>query len=116
MASTPLWKMLILIILFLRKFQSYRLRYVVEHIPTCITYTPSQGYNLKRWKAKHALFDASYCNHPFRDNNDKYYGIQHRLKKDIYGPRMMQNFNQPKHGLMWAYSHLMMEQLHMDIW
>ena len=35
----------------------------------------------------------------------------------ICGPWLMQNHsqNQPKHGLMWIYSHLMVEQLHMDI-
>ena len=34
------------------------------------------------WKVKQALYDASNCNTPCRDNNDRYYGIQHGLKKD----------------------------------
>ena len=33
----------------------------------------------------------------------------------ICGLRMMQNHGQPKHGLIWVYFHLMVEQLHMDI-
>ena len=28
------------------------LSYVVENMPTCMTYTPSQGYHFKKWKAK----------------------------------------------------------------
>ena len=101
------------------------LSYVVENMPTCIAYTPSQEYHFKKWKAKQALYDASKCNTPCRDNNDKYYGIQHGLKKDfeamliyqphICGPKMMQNHSQPKHGLMWIYSHLTAEQVLMDI-
>ena len=55
---------------------SDRLIYVVENMPTCIAHTPSQGYHFKRWKAKQALYDASTCNTPCRDNN-KYYCIQH---------------------------------------
>ena len=43
----------------------------------------SQGYHFKRWKAIQAWYDASNCNFPCRDNNDKYYGIQHGLKKDL---------------------------------
>ena len=54
---------------------SDRLCYVAENMPTCITYTPSRGYHFKRWKVKEALFDASNCNTPCRDNNDKYSGI-----------------------------------------
>ena len=45
-----------------------------------MTYTPSQGYHFKKWIAKQALYDAAKCNTPCRDNNDKYYGIQHGLK------------------------------------
>ena len=52
-------------------------------MPICIAYTPSQGYHFKRWKAEQALYDASNCNTPCRDNKDKYYGIQHGLKKDF---------------------------------
>ena len=33
----------------------------------------------------------------------------------ICGPRMLQNHSQPQHGLIWVYSHFMVEQLHMDI-
>ena len=62
---------------------SDRLSYVLENIPTCITYTPSQSNCFKRWKAKQGLCHASNCNTPCRDNNDKYYGIQHGLKKDF---------------------------------
>ena len=51
------------------------LSYVVENMPTCIAYTPSQGYYFKKWKPKQALYDASKCNTPCRDNNDKYNGI-----------------------------------------
>ena len=75
-------------------------------MPTCMTYTPSQGYHFKKWKAKQALYDAAKCNTPCGDNNDKYYGIQHGLKKiltpmliylpHIYGHRMMQNHKQTK--------------------
>ena len=43
--------------------------------------SPSQGYHFKRWKAKQALYHAFNCNTPCRDKNDKYYGIQHGLKK-----------------------------------
>ena len=39
--------------------------------------------HFKKWKAKKALHDASKCNTPCRDNNDKYYGIQQGLKKDF---------------------------------
>ena len=48
-----------------------------------IAYTPSQGYQFKRWKVKQALYDASNCNTPCRDNDDKYYSIQYGLKKDF---------------------------------
>ena len=101
------------------------LSYVVENIPTCMTYTPSQGYHFKKWKAKQVLYDAAKCNTPCRDNNDKYYGIQHGLKKvfdphfdisaNICGPRMMHNHKQPNYGLTWVYFQLMVEHLHMDI-
>ena len=103
---------------------SDRLSNVTENNPTCITYTPAQEYNFKYQKAKQALNDTSMCNPSNRDNNDIYYGIQHGLKKilvlmlkyqpSICGVRMMQNLNQPKHGLMWAHSHLM--PVLMDIW
>ena len=82
------------------------------------------GATLKMWKAKQALYDATKCNTPCRDNNDKYHGIQHGLKilnqmliyqPHICGPRMMQNHGQPKHGLTWVYFQLMVEHLHMDI-
>ena len=92
---------------------SDNLSYVVENMPTCMTYTPSQGYHFKKWKAKQALYDAAKCNTPCKDNDDKYYGIQHDLKKvfepmliylpHICGPRMMQKYKQPKHGLIWVY-------------
>ena len=54
---------------------------------TCMTYIPSQASYFERWKAKQALYDAAKCNTPCRDNNDKYYGIQHGLKKD-YEPHV----------------------------
>ena len=60
------------------------LSYIVENMPTCMTYPPpSQGYHFKKWKAKQVLYDAAKCNTPCRDNNDKYYGVQHGLKKDF---------------------------------
>ena len=31
---------------------SDKLSYIVENMPTCMTYTPSQGYHFKMWKAK----------------------------------------------------------------
>ena len=62
---------------------SDRLGYVVENMPTYIAFTPSQGYHFKKWKAKEALCDTSNCNTPCRNNNNKYYGIQHGLKKDF---------------------------------
>ena len=94
-------------------------------MPTCMTYTSSQGYHFKKWKPKQALYDAAKCNTPCRDNDDKYYGIQHGLKKSlnpmliylphICGPRKKQNHKQLKHGLIWVYFQLMVEHLHMDI-
>ena len=103
---------------------SVSLSYVVENMPTCMTYTPSQGYHFKKWKAKQALYDAAKFNTPCRDNNDKYYGIQHGLKKvfdphgnisHICGPRKMQKYKQTKHGLIWVYFQLWVEHLLMDI-
>ena len=55
-------------------------------MPTCKTYTPSQGYHFKKWKAKQALYDAAKCNIPCRDDN-RYYGIQHDLKK-VFEPHV----------------------------
>ena len=66
---------------------SDNLSYVVENMPTCMTHTPSQGYHFKKWKAKQALYDASECNTPCRDNDNKYYGIQHDLKK-VFEPHV----------------------------
>ena len=57
------------------------LGYTVKNMPTCMAYSPSQEYHLKKWKEKQALYDASKHNTPCRDNNDKYYGIQHGLQK-----------------------------------
>ena len=57
------------------------LNYGMENMPTCMTYTPSQGYHFKKWKVKQALYNAAKCNTPCKDNDDKYYGIQHDLKK-----------------------------------
>ena len=93
------------------------LSYVVENMPTCMTYTPSQGYHFKRWKAKQALYDAAKCNTPCRDNDDKYYGIQHGLKK-VFEPHVDisaiylwsqddAKAQETKHGLVWVYSHMM---------
>ena len=48
------------------------LNYGAENMPTWITYTPSQGYHFKGWKAKQELYDASNYNIPCRDNNHKY--------------------------------------------
>ena len=76
--------------------------YFVENMPTCMAYTPWQGYHFKRWKAKQALYDVSKCNIPCRDNNDKYYGIQHGLKRD-FEPHI----DKSAHILIWLYSHLM---------
>ena len=67
---------------------SDKLSYVVENMPTCMTYTPPQGYHFKKWKAKQAFYDASKCNTPCKDNDDdKYYGIQHDLKK-VFEPHV----------------------------
>ena len=66
---------------------SDKLSYVVENMPTCMTYTPPQGYHFKKWKAKQALYDAAKCNTPCKDNDDKYYGIQHDLKK-VFEPHV----------------------------
>ena len=44
---------------------------------------PFTGVPPIKWKAKQELYDAAKCNTPCRDNNDKYYGIQHGLKKDF---------------------------------
>ena len=62
---------------------SDKLSYVVENMPTCMTYTPPQGYHFKKWKAKQALYDAAKCNTPCKDHDDRYYGIQHDLKNDF---------------------------------
>ena len=59
----------------------------MENMPRCIAYTPSQGYHLKRCNAKQALYDASNCNTLYRDNSDKYYGMQHVLKK-VFDPHV----------------------------
>ena len=50
---------------------------------TCVTYIPSHVYHFKISKAKQALYDASKCNTPCKGHNDKYYGIQHELKKEF---------------------------------
>ena len=63
------------------------LSYVAENMPICMTYTPSQGYHFKKWKAKQALYDAAKCNTACKDNDDKYYGIQHDLKK-VFEPHV----------------------------
>ena len=34
---------------------SDKLSYVVENIPTCMTYTPPRGYHFKKWKAKTSI-------------------------------------------------------------
>ena len=63
---------------------SDKMSYVVENIPTCMTYsppTPPQGYHFNKWKAQQALYDAAKCDTPCKENDDKYYGIQHDLKK-----------------------------------
>ena len=52
-----------------------------------MTYTPPQGYHFKKRKAKQALYDAAKCNTPCKDNDDKYYGIRHDLKK-VFGPHV----------------------------
>ena len=56
-------------------------------MPTCMTYTPPQGYHFKKWKVKQALYDAANCNTPCKDNDDRYYGIQHDLKK-VFEPHV----------------------------
>ena len=66
---------------------SDKLSYVVENIPTCMTYTPPWGYHFKKWKAKQALYDAAKCNTPCKDNDDRYYCIQHDLKK-VFEPHV----------------------------
>ena len=66
---------------------SDNLSYVVENMPTCMAYTPSQGHHFEKWKAKQALYDAAKCNTPCKDNDDKYYGIQHDLKK-VFEPHV----------------------------
>ena len=66
---------------------SDNLCYVVENMPTCMSYTPSQGFHFKKWKAKQALYDAVKCNTPCKGNDDKYYGIQHGLKK-VFEPHI----------------------------
>ena len=66
---------------------SDKLSYVVENIPTCMNYIPPQGYHFKKWKAKQALYDAAKCNTPCKDHDDRYYGIQHDLKK-VFEPHV----------------------------
>ena len=52
-------------------------------MPTYINYTPSLGHQFKRWNAKQALYDASNGKTPCCNNNNKYEGMQHVLKKDF---------------------------------
>ena len=75
---------------------SDNLSYGVENMPTCMTYSPSQGYHFKKWNSKQALYDAAKCkchsikvsyDTPCRDNDDKYYAIQHDLKK-VFEPHI----------------------------
>ena len=66
---------------------SDKLSYVVENMATCMTYTPPQGYHFKKSKAKQALYGAAKCNIPCKDNDDRYYGIQHDLKK-VFEPHV----------------------------
>ena len=47
----------------------------------------TRGHHFKKWKAKQALYDAAKCHTPCRDNDDKYYGIQHDLKK-VFEPHV----------------------------
>ena len=63
------------------------LSYVVENMPTCMIYSPSQGYHFKKWEAKQALYDVAKCNTPCRDNDDMHYCIQHGLKK-VFEPHV----------------------------
>ena len=63
------------------------LSYVVKNMPKCMTYTLSHGYHFKKWKTKQALYDAGKCNTPYRGNEDKYYGMQHGLKK-VFEPHV----------------------------
>ena len=65
----------------IRSILADSLGYVVENMLTFMTYTPSQGYHFNKWKTKQTLYDATKCNTPCRNNDDKYYGIQHGLKK-----------------------------------
>ena len=89
-----------------------------------MTYTPPQGYHFKKWKAKQALYDAAKCNTPCKDNDDRYYGIQHDLKK-VFEPHVAISATYlwsqddaktqvTKHGLIWVYFQLMVELLHVD--
>ena len=66
---------------------SDNLSYVLENMPTYMTYTPSQGYHFKSSRPKQALYDAAKCNTPCRNNDDKYYGIQHDLK-EVFEPHV----------------------------
>ena len=99
--------------------------YGVENMPTCMTYTPSQGYHFKSGKQnKHCMMQQS-VNAPCKDNDDKYYGIQHDLKK-VFKPHVdisatyLQSQDDAKEQATktWfdmVYFQLMVELLHIDI-
>ena len=91
-------------------------------MPTWMSYTPLQGYYIKKWKAKQALYDASKCNTPCRDNNDKYYGL-----KKVFHPHVDisatylwsqdgAESQATKNGLLWVYSHMMVLMNHLEIY
>ena len=48
---------------------------------------PFTGVPLKMWKTKQVLSDAAKCNTLCKYNDNKYYGIQHDLKK-VFEPHV----------------------------
>ena len=55
---------------------SERLSYVVDTTPTD-NMQPFSGLSFQKRKAKQTFNAASNCNPPCKNNNGKYYGIQH---------------------------------------
>ena len=61
---------------------SDKLDYVVDIIPTSISYNPFQ-VTTSKMEIKQTLCNALNCTPHYKDNEDKYYGIQYGLKKDF---------------------------------
>ena len=85
-------------------------------MPTCVTAALPRGTTLKgRKQNKHfVMFSIVILILETIMTSIRVYNVDKRkililmliYQPHICGPRMMQNLSQPKHGLMWVYSHL----------